>query len=267
LLQALDDSDSHVQDFTAEALRKVDGQVLAPHTMALLSKALDPAKPPHVRAGAAKGIEVLPTAVVAPHLAGLLAMLGNVDWPQCRRGMAEERVVQRVVASMPADAFGKMLTLGGGGTEIVLKTAVDRVSSLPADRRRSHAPLLMSLLRDPRAGVREYALRTLQRLGPSELARQHPALLLLGLLDPVAEVRRTTLETLCSLPVESLAPHAAEVLRMLWDFDELVRETAMDKAWTMLDNFQAPALKEQLRRAAVEACTGDGVLGTMRRGA
>jgi hypothetical protein len=124
----------------------------------------------------------------------------------------------------------------------------------------------MSLLLDARASVREGALRMLQKLDRSDLARHHPALLLLGLLDLVPDVRRSSIRTLCRLPPKSLAPHAAEVLRMLWDSDNWVRRTALEEITEMLEKFQSPSLKEQLRRAAVDACTGQGVLGTMRRG-
>jgi HEAT repeat protein len=267
LLQILEDSDGLARRPAAEALGKVDASLLAPHTAVLLSKALDPSQPSHVRAGGALGLQLVPPAGLIPHLAGLLNLLGKkVGLHTFAPDDRLERVVQRVVASMPADAFGQMLTVGGVGTERVLDAAFDRViRHLPPETLRLHAPFLLSLLLDPSAGLRESALRMLCKLDPSELAKKHPALLVLGLLDPVAEVRKAALQTVCGLPAESLAPQAAEVLRMLWDSDELVREKAMEETKRMLDNFQAPALKEQLRRAAVNACIGDGVLGTLRR--
>jgi hypothetical protein len=78
------------------------------------------------------------------------------------------------------------------------------------------------------------------------------------------EVGKAALQTLCRLPPDSLAPPAAEVLRTLWDSDKMVQSLAVGESKRMLKDFQAPALKEQLRRAAVDACIGDGVLGTLR---
>jgi hypothetical protein len=72
------------------------------------------------------------------------------------------------------------------------------------------------------------------------------------------------MQTLCRLPLENLALHAGAVLRMLWDSDLSVRGTAVSQAMRMLKVLTAPALKEQLRHAALDACTGGGALGTLR---
>jgi hypothetical protein len=210
----------------------------------------------YVRTAAAMELELLSPAALAPYLAGLLAMLVNGDRDERSIRESMERVLRKVVASMPANVVGNVLTVTCAGAHQVQrrKEALDLViSQLPPATLRLHAPLLMSLLLDPSAGVRKRASGLLAKLDPSELATKNPALLLLGLLDPEVTMRTAALYTLCRLPLESLALHAAKVLRMLWDSDGLVRERAMAETERMLKNFQAPALKEQLRRAAVEA--------------
>jgi hypothetical protein len=116
----------------------------------------------------------------------------------------------------------------------------------------------MSLAHGRDARVRAGAFRTLSKLEPAELTKNLPALLLAGLIDRDDTVRCAAIGTVCRLPPDVLAPHAARVLRMLWDSHELVRDEAMQRTKEMLDQFQAPQLREQLRRAAVDACTAGG---------
>jgi HEAT repeat protein len=265
LLQALEDSDSSNRSLAAEVLKKVDGSMLTAHTTVLLASLMDDNKPQHVRQGAATRLELVPPDALAPHLSRLLALflLGS-DQRALRESV--EGLLQRVVASVTPDAVAEALIFASVGPDRVQQLALDRViCHLPAQALRLHAPLLMSMIVDPHASLREKALRTVQKLDPADLAKEHPALLLLGLLDPKAEVRSAAVCALCALPRESLALHAAEVLRMLWDSHKLVRQTAVKEAENMLEKLQAPELKQQLRRAAVDACKGGGVLGTLRR--
>jgi HEAT repeat protein len=266
LLALFEKGPDHVATRAAEVLQKVDGAVLAAYAMGLLTRVLDPARKPHVRRAAAKDLELLPPSAVAPHLGRLLSMLSTADRKHGEYSLdwAINPVLRGVVAAMPANDVAKVLTVDCAGLDQarVRQTALDSViSHLPAERLGPHAPLLMSLLLDPDAGVRESALRTLWKLDPSDLARQHPALLLLGLLDQVPAVRCAAMWL---LPLDRLAHHAAEVLRMLWDSDASVRETALQVTEGMIEKLQVPALKEQLRLAAIKACTGGGVLGTLQ---
>jgi HEAT repeat protein len=265
LLLALEDSYSGVCELAAETLQKVDGSVLAPHAIVLLAKMLNAAN--RSREAAATALGLLPSAALAPHLAEMLPMLGKDQAHSRGLQVLTNRHLQKMVAFMPANDVASVLTVRYKGEDQawVRQAALNRViGELPEETLRLHAPLLMSMLLDRNVGVRERAICTLQKLDPSELAKRDPALLLLGLLDRVAAVRRGAVETLCRLPHGRLTPHAAEVLRMLWDPDRRVRQTAMVETRRMIENFQAPALKEQLRRAAVDACTGDGVLETLR---
>jgi HEAT repeat protein len=267
LLKGLENSRYAVQRSAAAALQKVDEVVLAAHTPVPLSTVLDPGKPQHMREGAAEGLELWPPTVLAPHLAGLRGMLVKCDRDTRSIPESKDRILQKAVASMPASAVASVLKVHYKGKDHarVRQAALNRViSHLPAELLRLHTPLLMSLLFDTHAGVRASASATLAKLDPSELAKKNPALLQLGLLDPVPAVRRAALRNLCGLPPENLAPHAAEVLRMLWDSDASVQHEAMHETERMLKNLQTPALKEQLRRAAVDACIGDGMLGRLR---
>jgi HEAT repeat protein len=102
--------------------------------------------------------------------------------------------------------------------------------------------------------VRAGAFRTLAKLEPADLAKSLPEPLLKGLTDPDESVRRAAIGAVCRLPPDVLAPNAAQVLRMLWDSSWLVREEAMQRTGEMLSQLRASPLREQLRRAAVEAC-------------
>jgi vesicle coat complex subunit len=272
LLKLLEDTYIAVPRLAMEALQKLDDSVLAAHTLLPLSTVLDTGRPQFLRERAATGLRLWPPAALAPYLSNLLGLLDNGDRNSRTidtRSILEsiDCTLQKLVASMPASVVASVLKVQYKGKDQapVRQAALDRViSQLPAETLRLHTPLPRSMLLDRHAVVRESALRTLCKLDPSELAKENSALLVLGLLDSVPAVRRAAMRALCRLPPESLAPHAAEVLRMLLDPAASVQQKAVRETERMVKTFQAPVLKEQLRRAAVEACTSDGVLGTLR---
>jgi hypothetical protein len=273
-----DPEELDIQKLAVELLARLPTPALADGLATL------PAQP-EVRAGLPQALSALPAPVsVGPPPAAVrmmpqgsdssvrasaiaaLHVLNNAG-PDKHLRQAMEGSVQRLVASMPAEAFDKVLSVGGGGTGKVLPdTAVlDSVlHHLPAEQLRLHVPLLMSLLRDPRASVKERVVYMLLKLDASDLAKLDPALLLPALLNAAVGVRLGALQLVCRPPPERLAPCAAEVLRMLWDSNDQVREVAMDGTLLMLKTFQTPAMKEQLRCAAVDACTRRELLGTLR---
>jgi hypothetical protein len=233
-----------------KALAKVGTSALAAH-MELLLSMVPQGELLNWRAW--KVIQLLPPAALAPHLAGLLSIFGKVQSPYWS---SVREVVQTVVTSMSPNDVAMVLIMELDQDGARKAAALKRVFyHLPACTLSLHAPLLMILTRDPDTRVRAGAFRTLSKLEPAELAKTLPALLLAGLIDREQTVRCAAICTMCRLPPDVLGPHGARVLRMLWDPHRSVRDEAMQRIEKLLDGFQAPQLREQLRRAAIHAYT------------
>jgi HEAT repeat protein len=225
------------------AIEKIGTSVLAAHTAQLLGMARD-----HSNHGLSSVawtvIERLPPAVLAPHLAWLLSSFGKVRSAHC---WMVQKIAREVVCSMSPDDVATVLLNQDGARKADILESI--LSHLPADIIKLHVPLLMNLIRDPDPDERVRARAF------DALAKTCTELLLVGLTDRAHGVRCAAINTLCRLPPDALLPHAAKVLRMLWDLHSDVREAAMQRAEEMRSQFgAAPQLREQLRRAALEAC-------------
>jgi hypothetical protein len=251
-LQGLHDQTWRVGTAALKALEKVHPAALATHMTLLLDMAMSGHR---MRGNAWMVIRRLPPATLAPHLARLLSIFSQVSSGLELKCL--EEVVRHVVSSMPSDDVALVLAIELDQDSARRIAALDSVlSHLSPETLALQIQLLMSLTRDSDHRVRASAFRTLSKLEPAELAKIVPALLLAGLIDRDSAVRCAAIGTVCRLPPDVLAPHVARVMRRLWDPESNVREVAMEGIEEMRSQFgAAPKLRQQLRSAAIEACT------------
>jgi hypothetical protein len=271
LLPRLNEFDWKVQLAARKALVKVGGSTLAAHTQLLLDMLLKCSvwhgsgwvgiDPP------LELVELLPVAATSPYLGWLLSTFGS--GPTFSFYVAEQTLRKIISAMSPEDAYTVLIMEPDPGSARK-KVALDIVLGrhLPSETLSLHTPLLMELTCDSDTCVQAGAFRTLSKLEPAELGKIPTKELLPGLLHPEPSVHGGAIGALCKLPPDVLAPHAAQVLLMLWDPDSSVRELAMQKAEEMRCQFGAtPQLRQQLRGAAVDACNAarDAVAADLKR--